>query len=215
MNNIYDVNGELQQDAIDVLHELGNMGVATAVMPIGNIREVKIKVAIPNIITIKDDIFSEIVYDPEQVVVGVTTRLNEALDGSVLFLLSREFIRNTIFEMTGIEFSDEELLKDEDSVSAIQEVVNYMTAGYVKVIGSYLKVPVYISAISIGMDKVSTLIHSITKQQSHGIEQIACVNTRFTVVDEKGKYANESGQVLIFPDEKCVEKFMDIMRERA
>ncbi len=210
---VFNDKGEMNQEAVDVLYELGNVGVATAVMPIGNLREIKISVDTPDVITVENDVLSEIDYDPNQVVIGVATEMNNTLKGSILFFLSKEFIKNSIYEMTEMEFSDDELLTNEDCYSAIQEIVNYMTAGYAKVIGSYLKVPVYMSKISIGFDKISTIIHNTMKNSEHNIEKIACVNTRFTIIDEKGNNSNESGQVLIFPDNECIEKFIEIMEE--
>lgn len=55
--NIFKTNGELEQDAIDVLYELGNVGVGTAIMAIGNIRQMEIHIDTPNVITVKSDIF--------------------------------------------------------------------------------------------------------------------------------------------------------------
>lgn len=210
---IYDNDGNLKQDVIDVLYELGNMGVATAVMPIGNLREIKIKVAIPNVITVKDNATDEIAYDPEQIVVCVMTKLDKTLSGSILFLFSKEFLRNTIYEMIGLQFSDDELLEDEDCLSAIAEVVNYMTAGYAKVIGAYLHVPVYICAISIGMEKVRTIVEGILAPANGRPQKMACVDTKFTIVNERGVNTNETGQVLIFPDDACIQRFMEIMED--
>lgn len=211
MGNVFKTNGELEQDAYDVLYELGNMGVATAVMAIGNIRQMEIKINTPNVITIKKDIFAEIDYNPEQIVVGVATKLNDTLQGSILFLLSKEFVRNTVYEMTDEMFDDKELMENEDSVSAIQEMINYMTAGYAKVIGAYLDIPVYISSAAVGMNKAQNIIQEITTSTGTKVEKVACVNTHFTIVDESGNKTDEAGQVLIFPDEECIGKFVEVM----
>ena len=56
--------------------------------------------------------------------VGVATKMSDTLDGSILFLLSKEFVHNTVYKMTEETFSDEELLANEDSVSALQEMIN-------------------------------------------------------------------------------------------
>lgn len=211
--NIFKKDGELKQDAIDVLYELGNVGAGTAIMTIGNIRQMEIHTEIPNVITVKSDIFSEIDYNPKQVVVGVTTKMSDTLDGSILFLLSKEFVHNMVYEMTEENYSDDELLKNEDSVSALQEMINYMTAGYAKVIGSYLGMPIYISSASIGMDKAQNIVENVVANSESRIKKIACVNTKFTIVDENGKKTDETGQVLIFPDVKSIEKFMEIMED--
>lgn len=208
---IFESDGKLKEEARDVLYEIGNVGVATAVLPIGNIREMEIRIEAPNVVTLKSDIFSEIEYDPEQVVVGVTTRLHDTFEGSILFLLSKEFVRNTVQIMTDEEYDDKQLMEDEDCLSAIQEIINYMTAGYAKAIGSYLNVPVYISAASVGMDKAQDVVRTALTQAPGEVNHMACVNTRFTIVDEHGKKTDEVGQVLIFPDEKCIESFIELM----
>lgn len=211
--SVYDKNGELNQEAIDVLYELGNVGVATAVMPIGNMREIKISVDIPEVVTVEKDLLSEISYDPEQIVVSVATKMNDTLSGTILFLLSKDFIKNTIYEMTEMEFSDEELLTDADSFSALQEIINYMTAGYAKVMGAYLNIPVYISDITIGLDKVSSIVEGIVEKSQKKMEKLAYVNTRFARKDDAGNSSNEFGQVLMFPDQQCIEKFIEIMED--
>ena len=162
-------------------------------------------------ITIKEDLFFEIHYDPDQIVVGVTTRLSESFDGSILFLLSREFVRNTVYIITEENYDDRELMENEDSLSAIQEMINYMTAGYAKVIGAYLNAPIYISPASVGLNKVKDVVKGVLDQAGSKISKIACVNTRFTIIDESGQKTDETGQVLILPDEKCIESFMEIM----
>lgn len=143
--------------------------------------------------------------------VGVATKMSDTLDGSILFLLSKEFVHNTVYKMTEETFSDEELLANEDSVSALQEMINYMTAGYAKVIGSYLDMPVFISSASVGMNRAQNIVHDVVVNSKNEIKKIACVNTKFTIVDEEGKKTDEAGQVLIFPDEKRIEKFVEIM----
>lgn len=209
--NIFDVDGELKESVADVLYELGNVGVGTAIMTIGNIRNLEIKIGTPSVITMKSDIFSEIEYDPDQVMVGVATKMSDTLDGSILFMLSREFVRNTVYQMTDEHYSDQELLENEDSVSALQEMINYMTAGYAKVIGSYLGMPVYISSASVGIDKAQNIIQEVVQNAPGKIDRIACVNTRFTVIGENGTKTDEAGQVLIIPDEVSINKFIEIM----
>lgn len=210
---IYEANGELNREAIDVLYELGNVGVGTAVTAIGNIRQMEIHIDTPNVIAVKKDIFSEIGYDPEQIIVAVTTRMIETVEGSILFLLSKEFVQNTVSKMTGEEFSEEKLLESEDGLSALQELINYMTAGYAKVIGSYLETPVFVSASSVGLDKARKIVQDAIAGSAGRVEKVACVNTRFTIVDEKGRKTDESGRVLIIPDEKSIQKFMEIMED--
>ena len=205
------VNGEIDPDVKDVLYEIGNVGVGTAIIPIGNLRQMEFFINTPNVFSMDQDIFHKIDYDPEQVVVGVITRMNDAFEGGIIFLLSKEFVRNTVHIMTEESYSDEELMTNEDSVSAIHEMINYMTAGYAKVIGSYLNAPVFISTASIGMDKAKNIVQSVLEHAGKGAGQIACVNTKFTVVDNKGKKTDETGQALIIPDQKSIEEFLKIM----
>lgn len=213
MNQVFDGTGKLKPEAFDVLYELGNVGVGTAVMAIGNIRGMEIRINTPNVIAIGKDIFSEIDYDPQQIVIGVATKVSDAFDGSILFLLSREFVHNTVYEMTEEDFSDEDLLKNEDSVSAIREMINYMTAGYAKVIGTYFELPVYISAPTVGISRAEDIVHKVMDSLDSKVDKIACVNTQFTMIDEGGDKTDEAGCVLIFPDEKSIERFIDIMGE--
>ncbi|MDD3369557.1 MAG: hypothetical protein PHP50_11865 [Lachnospiraceae bacterium] len=210
---VFNIDGELKPEAKDVLYEIGNVGVGTAIIPIGNIREMEIKINTPKVVTTEKNLLEELSYDPNQIVVGVTTKMNDTFDGSILFMLSREFVHNMVNIMTDEDFDDEQLLKNEDSISAIQEMINYMTAGYAKVIGAYLNVPVFISAASLGMDKVKNVVDAVMNREGVKVDRIAYVNTEFTIIDEAGKKTDEVGQVLIFPDEKCIEAFIEIMGE--
>lgn len=209
---ILDQNGDLKQDAADVLYELGNVGVGTAVVAIGNIRKLQIQISTPNVLLVEDDIFSQIAYDSEQVIAAVGTRLNQTMEGRLLFLFSREFVRNTVYHMTGEQYPDEELLKNEDSLSALHEIVNYMTAGYAQMIGSYLGIPVYINTAEIGIEKARVVVEEFLGRSDAAGKKVACVNTRFTIADEEGRETDETGHVLIFPEEESIEKFMEIMK---
>lgn len=210
---VFDSQGELKQEAIEALYEIGSEGVGTAIVPIGNIREMEIRIETPNVIAEKSKLFTEIDYNPEQIVIGVTTNLNNVLKGSILFLLSKEFVSNTVWKITEETYTDEELLVNEDSISAIREIINYMTAGYAKVIGTYLHMPVYISSPSVGINRAQNMVEEAVVHIDNKVDKVVCVNTKFTIVDDSGKKTDEVGRVLIFPDEECIEKFIDIMGE--
>lgn len=216
--DVFDRNGRLSPCVADVLYELGNIGVGKAIIPIVNIRQVQIRIGTPSIFTVQKDIHSVLEHEPGQIAIGVTTKMDQSLDGILLFLLSRAFVRNTIYQMTGELYGKEDFPLGEDSLSALNEMINYMTAGYAKMIGAYLQLPIYISSPVVGQNRVNAIVDDLFHKPMEGIpksalHQAACVNTRFTVVDKAENETGECGHVLIFPNEACIEKFMELMAE--
>ena len=210
--NIFNKDGEITDSVADVLYELGNVGIGTATKEIGNLRKMQIKIGKPNIVAYSPDLLKIIECKPDEIVVGVSTKIGSSLGVSLLFLLGKEFVQNTVERMTGEMFTEEEILKNELSLSAVTEMMNYMSSGYAKVIGSYLNVPVFLSPFNIGIEKTETMIHDVLCETSENIQKIVCVNTQFTLMENDGHKTNETGKVLIFPDEKSIHKFADIMK---
>lgn len=168
---------------------------------------------IPEVVKTSRDIFSQLQYQPDQIMVGVKTKIDTSSGGSILFLLSMDFVQNTVETMLGQPVEREKILEDEDCLSAVEEIINYMTAGYSKVIGAYLNAPIFISTASIGIEPVKNILEETLQELPKEKQQVAYVNTTFSAVDEDGNKTKENGQVLIFPENSSIEGLIRIMKD--
>lgn len=210
---IFSTSGKLSEDARDVLYEIGNMGAGTATIRLGEVRQMRIVLDSPKVITMDEDVFSSIQILPNQIPLGVILKMQGRYSGSMLFMLSLEFIENTVYDMLCEHVEKDQLLINEDSFSAIEELVNVMSASYSKMIGSYLGESVYISPVMLGVEDAKELFAMALKESDRETDKIASVHMGFSVIDEHGEKTNESAQIIICPDEDLIKKFVEIMNE--
>lgn len=208
---IFSSGGKISEDAQDVLYEMGNMGVGTATIQLGEVRQMKIMLDSPKVIAMDEDVFASMEIPNDQVPLGVILKMQGHYGGSMLFMLSTEFIENTVYDMLGERIERDQLLVNEDSFSAIEELVNMMSASYSKMIGSYLEQPIYISPVMLGMENAKELFAMALKESDRETDKIASVHMGFSLINENGEKTNESAQIIICPDENLIKKFVEIM----
>lgn len=204
-------NGEINPEIADTLSELGNVGVGLASIALSKLFGAGISIGIPKVVPVASDIEDIIRDDPEKIAIGILMSLEKTLSGAVLFVIDGAFLSDLVRKLTGLTLSGEELVLNEESLSAISEVANIMAASYMKAVGAYTGIRIYLSPVMVGVDMIGALISYPVAQMGIGNGAAICVDTSFSVMGETG--GNTAGRVIMFPDETSVEQMIQALKE--
>ena len=194
----------------DTLYELSNVGVGMASIALGKMLGSAISIGIPKVVAVSSNIEDIIQDDPEKVAIGILMSMEKTLSGAVLFVIDSAFLSQLIEQLTGRFLQGTALVEDEESLSAVGEVANIMAASYMKAIGAYTGIRIFLSPVMVGVDMIGALITYPIAQLGINSQDAICVDTGFSIMGSpKGKTA---GRVIMFPNEDSVEQIIKALQ---
>lgn len=205
-------DGKLNADIADTLYELGNVGVGQASIALGKMLGVGVSISIPKVVPVYLDMMNIIGDDPEKVAMGILMSMEKTLGGVVLFIIEKDFIADVLYKLTGKVYEGEAMVEDEESLSAIQEVANIMAASYMKAIGTYTGIRLFLSPVMVGVDMIGALVSFPIAQLAIQCKKAISVDTCFGIMDKDGKSSQQAGRIIMLPDEESVGKLMEALR---
>lgn len=204
---LFSQDGKLDTDVQDVLYELGNVGVGMASITMGRILGVRIELASPNVIPVAgmsdQTLLSHIGEDD----VGIWMRFAPPLCGSVLFILKCSFVYGVVDKMTGMQCEEEQLYTNEIAFSAVTEFANMLSAAYMKAVGNYTNMRIYLSPYMFMIKNERIKLGTKLPEKEVKADQAIWVETKFQLLEEGGK-TDDAGRVVMLPDDDTVEMLM-------
>lgn len=204
-------DGKLDPEVADTLYELGNVGVGKATSALGNMMGQRITIETPQVFSVSSDMGTIAGLAPDTIVMGIMMRLAENLGGVVMILLNKDFMTDLVYKLSGVHYSDDELIEDENSLSVIQEVANIMAASYMNAIGAYAGIRFYLTPVMVGVDMVQALISYPIAQMSLSEENIICIDTSFNVKEGESLIENCDGRIIMLPDDNSLRIIMEAL----
>lgn len=194
--NIFNEEGLIDSDVQDVLYELGNVGLGSASITVGRIMGLRLHIGVPQVVPM-DEKLAESLMDFEGKL-GIMMKFQKTLEGSILFIIKEEFADKVVEKM-----AEEEGISCDESerISVIQEFANIICAAYLKAVGQYTDMRIYVKPA--GFNDIS--INDI-KAKCH---KAICIDTSFTIAYENGETLDDVGHVVMLPDEESVEKLIE------
>lgn len=205
----YYINGKMDPDVLDTLSELNNVGVGLASVALEKILGSGIAIGIPRILPLASSAEEMIKDDPQNVQIGILMSLESGISGSVLFVIDRMFMSMLVQKLISRELRDEELVEDADSLSAIQEIGNIMAAAYMKAIGTYTGIDIYLSPVMVGVDMIGALISYPLALLGIRSNETVCMDTGFSLMDDRDK--KSIGRVIMLPDENSLDRIISAL----
>ena len=74
------------------------------------------------------------------------------MSGDVAFVLSKDLILEAVCKMTQTSYTFDEMFRDEEGLSALQEFGNIIGSAYVKAIGEYTGMRFFLSPVLVGLE---------------------------------------------------------------
>ncbi|MDO7788390.1 chemotaxis protein CheC [Desulforamulus aquiferis] len=128
-------NRGLTDTHLDVLKEIGNIGLGNAATALATMVNKKIDMAVPQSRFLSLEEVMELVGGLEEVVCCVNLRLDGDVPGQILFLFNLESTYNLVDMLMGMEKGTTNIM-DEMGESVVKEVGNVLTGSFVSAIGT-------------------------------------------------------------------------------
>lgn len=201
------MNEKINDEALDALLEIGNVGAGMATVALGNLLGMRISIEKPRVTKgTKRCIPTD--SDAAKERVGVLMRLNTTLSGAMLIVVDLSFVHAALKKMTGRDYEGCSFLSDDESLSAISELANIMVAGCMKAIGAYTRLKFYLSPVSVRVaDEYSLILEPIEKFHLEE-NRAVCVETKFGLMQPGCGEAQTHGHIFMLPDGASVDKLL-------
>ena len=212
---MFDQDGNLDADIQDALYEVGNVGLGMASITIGQILGMRVLLASPLVVPLEssriEKYVTDVVSPKGHTKFGFFMEFQDKMQGMLLLIIDRDFILKVIEKMTGRVFEGDDILDDEVNFSAISEFANMIAGAYMKAIGSYTGIRIYLSPVMANIGEGMNLLKDALERLSCVCDMAICVKTDFVLSGEDGGKVGNSGQVILMPGQDSVEKLMEAL----
>ncbi|MDR1603527.1 MAG: chemotaxis protein CheC [Gracilibacteraceae bacterium] len=149
--------GKFNDIQLDVLKEIGNIGSGNAASSLAQMIGKTIDMVVPQVNMMRYSDLAEALGGPENLIVGIMIDVTDDLQGTMMFLLQREFTHEVFNALMGGNTPDFSALSELD-LSLIQEIGNILSASYLNAIASLTDLRINISVPAICVDMVGAIL---------------------------------------------------------
>lgn len=146
----------LQNEARDVLREIGNIGMGSSVAAISNILHEEFRISIEKISALNENTNVEHIEDAACQVCGVLFHFSGEIEGVLLFILEEKFLQQLSGAIVQNSIADERNIDIEKD--HICEVINLMASSYLSSVVAYANLKIQISYPAISFDMIGALL---------------------------------------------------------
>jgi chemotaxis protein CheC len=172
---------------IDALKELGNIGSAHAITGLSELLHKRVDVAITSVDIIPLHIIYNLFNGPESMVSVVYIEgYSEDFRGMMFLIFTHpESVR--LVELATGKLLEEDILKDEYSLSTLREIGNIMCGCYLNALSTFINRPVMHSVPQISHDMLGAVMDSVLIDLSVENDYALVLETAFTLTDGRCK----------------------------
>lgn len=201
---IFDDEGLINSEVQEILYELGNVGLGMASITVGKIMGVRMHIGVPVVVPVNELPALKIEKIDDEV--SIWMDFQKTLSGSMLFVLKRDFVREVVMKMDDTE----DLVCDEsERISAVQEFANMICAAYLKAIGQYTGMRMYVKPAGLKIQKGDAALRQAYDRFVNNCNKAICVDTGFSIAYDDGRVIDDVGHVIMLPDEESVGKLIE------
>ena len=148
-----DVNNQY----LDVLKELGNIGAGNATSAIANMLGMKIDMNVPSIRLMEVSMLGRAVGEEDQTIVGIFLEVENDINGSMMFLLDIPSARYLVNKLMMQEVG-EDVPFGEMELSALKEIGNIIAGSYLSALSSLTNLVIVPSVPYIAVDMAASIL---------------------------------------------------------
>lgn len=198
---------DLNENAKDVLMEIGNIGTGNAITSLSSMMGRQIDMERPTVqITGFNDI-PEVFGGMEDIQVGVLLEISGELNGMFMFLISGPFAKVMLKELVGAE---PEFITDIDEMglSAVQEIGNIMCCSYINALSMLMNLKVHVSVPGVCIDMTGAIL-------SAPMIHFAKLSDELLLIEDRYHFDNMSvvSHVLFLPEIDSLERIFEALGE--
>ena len=172
---------------IDALKELGNIGSAHAITGLSELLRKRVDVAITSVDIIPLNIIYNLFNGPESMVSVIYIEgYSEGFRGMMFLIFPHpESVR--LVELATGKMLDEDIIKDEYSLSTLREIGNIMCGCYLNALSTFINRKVMHSVPQISHDMLGAVMDSVLVDLSVENDYALVLETAFTLTDGRCK----------------------------
>ncbi|RAO98911.1 hypothetical protein PW5551_07485 [Petrotoga sp. 9PW.55.5.1] len=195
---------ELNEEKLDTLKEIGNIGTGNAATSISNMLAKKIDITVPSVEILPVSKLWEEFKNPEEITAGSMVEIEGDLHGAILFLLGIEETKEFL-ELLMLPRPSDLTQLDEMSSSAIGEIGNIICSSYISAISNFTGLNIHSMPPRVTVDMLTAIVSESSLMITGGEDFVILIRTDITIEEHSG---NVKGFLIYISDEKNVEELL-------
>ena len=188
----------IDDQKLDVLKELGNIGAGNAATSISLMLGKTIKITVPSAEIIPVSELWKKFTDPEEVTSGAMVEIEGEIEGALLFLLGAEETKSLI-ELLMLPRPDDLTNMDELTSSAIGEIANIMCSSYIIALSNFTGINIHSMPPKVVVDMLSAIVSEVSLIITNGGDYVILIQTDILLEELEDKV---KGYLIYISDEK-------------
>lgn len=199
---------ELDESAIDILKELGNIGTGNAVSALAMMMGCPFTMETPGLRFVKFHQVSAVLSALEEVYAGIIVEVFGKLEGIFLFLMNENFTGAVINEMLGEKPEDFTDLSEMEA-SVICELGNIMCGAYIRALSQLLNIEMEVSVPDLCIDMGGAILSVPMSKALHLSEDVLLIENVFRM-GEKSLCC----KILFMPEWDSLNELLELLKEQ-
>lgn len=198
---------DLNENARDILMEIGNIGTGNAVTSLSRMLSRQIDMERPVVKILEFNEVPELLGGMEETRVGVLLEIKGDINGMFMFLISEPFLQVMLEGLLGMEVSDIHEL-DSLSLSAVGEIGNIMCCSYINALTRMMDIKVDVSVPDTCIDMIGAIL-------SVPMIHFACISDELLLIEDRYHFGDISviSHVLFLPEIDSLERIFHVLGE--
>ncbi len=198
---------DLNENAKDVLTEIGNIGTGNAVTALSQMMARQIDMERPVVRIMEFNEVPEMLGGTEEVRVGVLLEIKGDINGMFMFLISEPFLKVMLEGLMGCQVDGVHDL-DPLSISAVGEIGNIMCCSYINALTRLMDIKVHVSVPDICIDMIGAIL-------SVPMIHFASMSDELLLIEDRYHFGDMSvvSHVLFLPEMDSLERIFHALGE--
>lgn len=198
---------DLNENAKDVLTELGNIGTGNAITALSQMLNRQIEMECPVVRILEFNKVPEFLGGTEELRIGVLLEIAGDLSGMFMFLISEPFLKTMLSALLGTEPANASEM-DDMSLSAVNEIGNIMCCSYINALTKMMDVKVHVSVPDTCVDMIGALL-------SVPMIHFASLNDELLLIEDRYHFGDVSmiSHILFLPEMDSLKRIFETLGE--
>lgn len=185
---------DMDLQELDVMKEISSIGTSHAATALSKLLQKEVRITIPQVAILGyEDAISRI-GDIEEVVAATLVKMNNDLDGLMLFLFNMDFANMVLGKLLGHEYESFQDM-DELAYSALEEVGNIIICSYINAFSQLVDVEIELSVPSSTVNMLGGILTVPIAEYGNESDKLMYFNADFVMDGKK-----LSDWLLMLPD---------------
>lgn len=190
---------------IDILKEIGNIGISNAATSLSAFLGNPIKLTAPNAKFLNFNEVGSIIGGDEIVVFGILVGISGDINGMMMFLIDPEYAKKMVNKFLGSYANNLSEFTDMD-LSALKEIGNILCSAYLGSLSSFVNLKIELTPPFIAQDMATSILSVPAIEFGKMSDGVLFIDTNFETDDEK-----IPGYFLLVPDSKSFSSILSAL----